>query len=158
MTPALENVENVEHSGKRTGQSIVMLTLERAVSLRELLYLIIGRCERGELLPKWSTYPRNPFFIGRRGSATLERVSRTLEEETYRVDERSIEIEQDCEGTGTGHQMKLHHSTLRQGERDDRIALAPVFVSASRNDDELSSIQHVRHRSRTCPRRELSLP
>jgi hypothetical protein len=112
----LELLKCLDHSGESPCKTVVMLALEIPVALSELLYFFVCRGVRGELFSQWRSDARNPLFIGWGGKSPLERVMNAFEEESDRVYESSIEVEENCEWA-----MRLHCLKLTSPAYDDQV-------------------------------------
>ena len=82
------------------------------VLFKSLKARAIGPAVMGGRVSDIAIDPGNPFVVGRAGRSALEGVSRTFEQQFNRVDERSVEVEQDCDRSSRFHRDGSANATM----------------------------------------------
>src|SRR6266498_448889 len=114
-------------------QAVMMLFLKVAVALNETLPVFLVGDEWRELGRKGRPESADPLFITRLERTPLECVAHRCENERDRVDERSVEIEEDRERAGAGKHggegKATRASVQTRNEQMEGISAARLLIT-----------------------------
>lgn len=108
MTPIVELLERLEYTIVRRRELVVVQSLIAPVTVFESYGFLVGFDEFTQLYFEWGSNSGYPFFLSRRASLeAVEGVFHRREKQPDRVDESSVEIEEDGVAAFSAHCGKL---------------------------------------------------